>query len=275
MQHADPVVTTGQWVASIRAEESRRPDAFRQDQYAHLMAGAGSSHVADIRAVGGPIGVVPARLRLGDLTVLDAVEAGIRQVVLLAAGTDTRAYRLELPADTQVFELDLPGVIAWKDQVMAEAGVRPRGQHHWVEADLRENWELALEQAGFDRSAPAVWVLEGLFYYLSIEEIQQLLARLSALAAPGSVLTFDAVDDRFMAAPENQGFRQYLARNNALWRSGLADPEALLTPLGWQVSAYHSNDLGTERAPWAPEIPERLRDSQYFWLVRAERTEQG
>lgn len=77
-----------------------------------------------------------------------------RQVVILAAGLDTRTFRLDWPPGTSVFEVDVPLVLSFKDQVLADAGARPAANSQAVAIDLGEDWRKALRAAGFDPAAP-------------------------------------------------------------------------------------------------------------------------
>ncbi|HEY5437200.1 MAG TPA: class I SAM-dependent methyltransferase [Candidatus Limnocylindrales bacterium] len=84
-----------------------------------------------------------------------AIEGGIRQVVLLAAGLDTRAYRLPWAAATTVFELDRPVVLAEKERTLDAAGAAPACDRRVVRADLAADWAAELLAAGLDRARPA------------------------------------------------------------------------------------------------------------------------
>jgi methyltransferase (TIGR00027 family) len=121
-----------------------------------------------------------------DQRVLRAVEDGCRQVVLVAAGLDSRAFRLGLPEDATVFELDQAAVLDFKQSVLDQHEVVPTGSRVPVPVDLLGSWPPALLAAGFDESQPAIWIAEGLLMYLSSSEAEQLLAAVTALSAPGS-----------------------------------------------------------------------------------------
>lgn len=84
------------------------------------------------------------RTRFYDERVLAAAAAGIRQVVIVAAGFDSRAVRLGLPADTTVYEVDTEPVLQFKEAVMDAARLAPRGGRRPVAADLRGPWVQAL-----------------------------------------------------------------------------------------------------------------------------------
>ena len=95
-----------------------------------------------------------------------AAEAGITQVVILASGLDSRAYRLAWPAGTTVYEIDQPKVLEYKAATLAEHGAQPSADRREVPIDLRQDWPKALREAGFDDAAPTAWLAEGLLMYL-------------------------------------------------------------------------------------------------------------
>jgi len=95
-----------------------------------------------------------------------AVRTGIRHVVILAAGLDSRAYRLNWPAGTTVFEIDQPKVLSYKTSTLDAHGAAPKARRVPVAADLRDDWPAALIAAGFDATQPTAWLAEGLLPYL-------------------------------------------------------------------------------------------------------------
>lgn len=125
-----------------------------------------------------------------------ACGAGIRQAVIVAAGLDSRAYRLDWPTGTTVFEIDLPKVLEFKSQVLGEHGARPKAERREAAADLRTDWPAALVAAGFDPSSPSAWSLEGLLPYLTSKAHQALFAGIGELSAPGSRLAIGALGSR-------------------------------------------------------------------------------
>ena len=129
-----------------------------------------------------------ARTRFFDEFFTDAVDAGVRQAVILASGLDARAYRLDWPTGTVVFEIDQPEVITFKTQTLTDLGAHPTADRRAVAVDLRDDWVSALRAAGFDPSAPTAWIAEGLFGYLPSEAQDRLLDLITENSAPGSRL---------------------------------------------------------------------------------------
>jgi methyltransferase (TIGR00027 family) len=125
-----------------------------------------------------------------------AGQAGIRQAVIVAAGLDSRAYRLEWPLGTTVFEIDLPKVLEFKARVLGEHGAVPKASRVEVAADLRTDWSRPLEAAGFDTERPSAWSVEGILPYLTDEAQNTLFTRISGLSAPGSRIAIGALGSR-------------------------------------------------------------------------------
>src|SRR5438270_9332320 len=111
---------TARWVAVYRALESRRPDALFHDPFAARLAGTQGEQIAGgiWRAArdGWPM---VARTRLIDDLILASIADGCDRVLNLAAGLDTRPYRLALPAELTWVEADLPGIIDEKERLLA------------------------------------------------------------------------------------------------------------------------------------------------------------
>lgn len=121
--------------------------------------------------------------------------AGVSQMVLLAAGLDARAFRLNWPSGTTVYELDAPKVLEFKDRVLGEQGARPRADRRLVAVDLREEWTGPLRAAGFDPARPSAWLAEGLLPFLPNAAKEQLLRTVDELTVAGSAIELEYVAD--------------------------------------------------------------------------------
>jgi methyltransferase (TIGR00027 family) len=150
---------------------------------------------------------------------------GLDQVVLLAAGLDTRAFRLDWPPATTVYELDAPKVLAYKDQVLADQGARERCARRLVGVDLRVDWVSPLLDAGFDSSRPAAWLVEGLLPYLPYDAKDSLFSRVHELSPAGSRISVDHISAHLVTV--QQEFQQ-ISRLTIQWiaqQIGLDLPE--------------------------------------------------
>jgi methyltransferase (TIGR00027 family) len=133
-----------------------------------------------------------AHTRFVDEFLADAGRAGIRQVVLLASGLDTRPYRLWWPRGTTVYEIDRPQVLDFKSSVLRGLDATLATNRCAVGIDLRQDWPAALRRVGFDAAQPTVWIAEQLLVgYLPPREQNQLLHAVTAASAPGSRLAAD------------------------------------------------------------------------------------
>ncbi len=135
------------------------------------------------------------RTRWFDQMFLDAAASGVRQAVILAAGLDSRAYRLPWPDGTVVYEVDQPEVIEFKTRTLAGLGATPTATHRTVAVDLRDDWPQALRDSGFDAGAPTSWSAEGLLIYLPSDAQDRLFDNITGLSAPGSALATERVPD--------------------------------------------------------------------------------
>jgi methyltransferase (TIGR00027 family) len=142
--------------------------------------------------VTGMIDVLVTHARFLDSFLADAGRAGIRQVVILASGLDTRPYRLWWPAGTTVYEIDQPEVIDFKSQVLRELGAKLNANRRAVGIDLRQDWLAALRRVGFDASQRTVWIAENLLIgYLTPDGQNRLLQDVTAVSVAGSRFAAD------------------------------------------------------------------------------------
>jgi methyltransferase (TIGR00027 family) len=203
---ANSVGATATMVAAARAAATKRPQPIITDEFAEPLVRAvgldvftklaeGELDSDDIeKGVGFPrmVDTFAARARYYDDYFAAAGHAGLRQVVIVASGLDSRAYRLRWPADTTVYEIDQPEVIAFKTATMAEIGAAPTAELRTVGIDLREDWPTALQEAGFDPTRPTAWLAEGvLIGFLPPEAEIRLLDSIIPLSFEGSRLAAD------------------------------------------------------------------------------------
>lgn len=194
---------TALMVAAARAIETHRHDSLARDVYAeHFVRAARASADWPVRleqVPGGDADPLWGRLgryfglrtRVLDDFLLERVRAGTRQVVLLGAGLDARAYRLGWPPGCTVFELDQEEVLAFKDRVLEGLGAAPTAERVTIGIDLRLDWVKALTGAGLDLAAPTAWLAEGLFLYLPHAAERALIEAVDGLSAAGSALAYE------------------------------------------------------------------------------------
>jgi methyltransferase (TIGR00027 family) len=146
----------------------------------------------------GMVDYMAARTSFFDGFFLDATRAGVDQVVILAAGLDSRAWRLPWPDGTTVYELDQPSVLEFKSSTLRDNGAQPTCNLVHVPVDLRHDWPAALRQAGFDSAALSAWSAEGLLPFLPAIAHELLFERVQALGAAGSRIAVEAPGPDFL-----------------------------------------------------------------------------
>ncbi len=240
--------------AAARAVETTRPDRLVEDPYA----------AAFVHAAGAPLptawpddltgltdrqtllllgaNYVGLRTRFFD----DALATGTPQVVLLAAGLDTRAFRLDWPAGTTVFELDQPDVLAFKGGVLTAS---PRCRRVPVPVDLAGDWTEPLCEAGFDPATPTTWLAEGLLHYLSPDAERALVDAVDRLSAPGSTLAVEravVLDDP--GGLREGGERVGIRLDRMVHGGPRADLATILRDHGWTAEDIPVDDVVTRYA---------------------------
>lgn len=182
---AEPLIRnisdTALWVAMFRARESERPDALFRDPFARRLAGERGERIAKELQSAQPEWPYAARTVRFDEIVRSSVQQGTDMVINLAAGLDTRPYRLELPQSLQWIEVDLPDITDYKEKILS--GEKPRCSLELVRLDLAN---IAARRALFQelgrRAKKALVLSEGLLAYLSPEEVLALGRDLAAQA---------------------------------------------------------------------------------------------
>jgi methyltransferase (TIGR00027 family) len=205
------------------------------------------------------IDFMAVRTAFFDEYFLNAAASGVRQVVILAAGLDARAWRLPWPDGTTVYELDQAKVLDFKSTTLQRRGAHPTSRLVSVAIDLRQDWPMALREAGFDPSRPTVWSAEGLLRYLPARAQDLLFERILALSPSGSWLATNApaesaLDPERLARQREQSHRLRAAAARVLETEMPADedlwyPEERtdvtewLRDHGWDASAITMGEM--------------------------------
>jgi methyltransferase (TIGR00027 family) len=182
-------------------EDTYGEEALFRDPYAALMGGdVGRAFVAKKNSLGSELGIIDGLAvrtrKIDDEMIKGYKNDGFKQICVLGAGLDTRAWRLPNDSnhDIKYFEVDFPELFDYKLPLLATAEAVSQFNYHSVVADLSlPAWPDVLIASGFDPSQPTLWLLEGLIGYLTEEEANSLFERISnTLSAKGSrmVATF-------------------------------------------------------------------------------------
>ena len=272
---ASSVGATATMVAAARAMATRTDGALISDPYAEPLVRAVGVDVFTRLATGelepsalnvdddSNVGMdrmvdnMAVRTKFFDDFFTDAAAAGIRQAVILASGLDSRAYRLQWPSGTVVYEVDQPQVIDFKTRALAEIGAEPSVDRRAVAIDLRFDWPAALKEAGFDPDQPTAWSAEGLLGYLPPDAQDRLLDTITALSASGSHLAtesappinqkdVDEAMERMQSAAERWREHGYdLDWANLVYLGDRNEPAEYLSEHGWQMNGSNVNELLT------------------------------
>jgi methyltransferase (TIGR00027 family) len=295
---ATSVGSTAVMVAAARAAETAKPDPLISDPYAAiLVAGAGAGFwefmlddtIPAKLAESDPDAAAifeymqsyqGVRTHFFDAYFATAVAAGIRQVVILASGLDSRAYRLDWPAGTTVFEIDQPKVLEYKAATLAAHNATPSADRHEVPIDLRQDWPAALCDAGFDPAVPTAWLAEGLLMYLPADAQDRLFEQISRLSAAGSRVAVETAGshapqrreemrERFERIAEELGMPEVIDISDLTYDDpDRADVAEWLNAHGWAATAEPSHEV-QRRLGRHVEVP--MDGDAFATFVTAER----
>jgi len=268
--------------------ESRRSDRLFDDPLAAAFVEAAggdfdsppSSSSMDVRPMRDAY--VAIRTRFFDEALLSASDDGIRQVVILGAGLDVRAFRLPWHHGTRVFELDMADVFEFKERVLAEQRAKPRCERIVVPVDLRDDWPTALRSSKFRADQASKWLLEGVLMYLAQAERDRLIEQVSSLADSASQMAVEPPTWRIpaeVAATVARGTLDQVTvataaqlSQAAAGEASVADPAGWLSGWGWRVQLY---DVAERFAAYgrepSPRVADMLSASRRQWLAIAER----
>jgi methyltransferase (TIGR00027 family) len=286
------VGATALGVAAARAAETESEDPLINDPFARVFLDAAGDGMWSVYADPAlraklvetepdvqsrlqlMVDFMATRTAFFDEFFLGASDAGVRQVVILASGLDARSWRLPWPDGTVVYELDQPKVLDFKGTTLREHGASPTARLVNIAIDLRQDWPKALQEAGFDPSAPSAWSAEGLVRYLPAQAQDLLFERIVSLSAPGSWLAsnvpgegFDDPEKVRRQREDNQRIRATAAKLidaeitdfDDLWYPEERTPvDAWLAERGWDVTALSFPEL---MARYGRSIPQGAENS--------------
>lgn len=196
-----PVGLMGKRLAAIRAMDMEKPAEERicHDPYAARFAGKEGREAAEktLREFGArekfmapPLISSPLRTRYGDDHIKKCAAEGVQQVVILGAGYDSRALRLEELMEIRVFEVDEPETIADKKEKVQEIVGWLPGQVAYVAIDFvketLEDLKKKLKEQGYDPDKKTLFVMEGLVAHIGEAAVDELLRFITSFSGKGS-----------------------------------------------------------------------------------------
>ncbi|MFC8101321.1 SAM-dependent methyltransferase [Streptomyces sp. NPDC057363] len=245
------------WTASAHAAEYGRSAPYVRDPWA-----ADFLHAAGF--TGGPPGDGPlqrllpdwavVRTRFYDEHLMAAARSGCRQVVLLGAGLDTRAFRLDWPTGVHVFEVEDPALLAFKEHVLDWA-TPSCGRRSTVGADLAGSWGGDLLAAGLDPRRPTVWLCETHLYHLQPHTVESIVRTMTELSAPGSAFGAECVNAGAASSSFVAPFLEALSATGISWDWQLAEPEGWWAGHGWDARVADLFTLPYVVQRLAPYLP--------------------
>jgi methyltransferase (TIGR00027 family) len=267
---------TGLLVALRRAVESRRQDALFHDALAESVAdGLARSQMSpkfwaaaeEMAALSGD--AVALRTRHYDDQIHAAVRRGLRQIVILGVGLDGRSCRLNFDLGTKFFQVDQLAVLNARQALLEAAGAEPKYSSYTISSDLpADDLSSKLRAAGFRSDTPSVFVAEGLVYYLTSKNLKRLVAQISSLAAPGSLLLaeYPAAD----ALTKRNGDAD-LSVTADFDKERRIDPWTLLESTNWLLECHTLTNLAGTFGRSLPVEIDEPRGGARWWYVSAVR----
>ncbi|HEY2805882.1 MAG TPA: SAM-dependent methyltransferase [Gemmatimonadales bacterium] len=249
------VSDTALWVAIYRAMESERPDAIFKDPYARRLGGERGEAIVRSMPRGASFAwPMIVRTAVMDELITTCIAKGARTVLNLAAGLDSRPWRMMLPATLRWIHVDMPDMIDYMKDRMA--GETPRCRLEYVAADLRDGAARRSLFAGAAAEGPVLVITEGLLIYLTAEQVASLAAELhdiakakwwiSDLASPMLL--------KFLA----KRWQPKLQEGNAPMQFAPAEGTAFFAPHGWKENQFRSTWDESKRL-------KRTMKGAWFW----------
>jgi methyltransferase (TIGR00027 family) len=264
------LAATACWTAAVRARESRRKDRLFHDPWAEALAGEqGASWIAQ-RPEDWTITMALRTRYFDDFLERISKLDEIRQVVILAGGFDTRAFRLQWPPGVCVFEMDQPSVLDYTESVLQSLGAKAVCERRIIRKDLTGSWKEALVETGFNPARPSCFLLEGFLFYVSNETAMEIIDSVSLLSAPRTRLGFDVMNSAMLTSPYTKAWVEMQARAGAPWIGTMDEPESFLSSRGWVAALTQAGQPDANHRRWTlPVFPTKTPNFPHNWWVTA------
>ena len=249
---------TARWVAYYRAMESARADAIFRDPFAERLAGERGAAIVDTMKRGRSMAwAMIVRTAVFDEVILERVKGGGVDVVLnLAAGLDARAWRMPLPPTLRWIDVDLPGILDYKTDMLRNE--KPVCNYEAIRVDLTD---AARRQALFSQigtnAARVLVITEGLLIYLTTEQVASLAGDLHAQSSFRWWL-IDLANPRLLTIMQ-KNWGKTLQQGNAPFQFAPVEGSKFFQPFGWRESAFLST---------MEEAHRLRREMSMMWLWR-------
>jgi len=235
----DNVSDTARWVAVYRAMESVRRDALFNDPFAARLAGSqGTQIVKELKHGKSLAWPMIVRTAVFDEMIMDRVtNGGIDTVINLAAGLDTRPWRMPLPASLRWIDVDLPGITEYKANAMRDE--KPVCRYEAIVTNLTDASARTALFARIDsESTTALVITEGLLIYLTADQVGTLARDIHSMRS-ASWWLLDLASERLLAIM-NRYWGRAVAAGNAPFQFAPADGTAFFEKFGWHEIEFRS-----------------------------------
>ncbi len=251
------IMDTARWIAFYRAIESERSDALFHDPFARLLAGKrGEEIAARLPRTRQSAWITTVRTRVFDELITQAVNSGTDTIINLAAGLDTRPYRLALPTALRWIEVDFPSILSYKQEKLSNE--QPACALEYVAMDLanREERQTLFARVGAEARQVLI-VAEGFLLYLDADQVAALATDLHAIPSFACWLT--ALASPMMMQRLPQALKGHLAAGQARMQFAPEEGAAFFQSYGWKIAEFHASQDEARRLN--REIP-------LWWLLQ-------
>lgn len=254
--------------AAMRAIESQRPleqGRLVDDPLASRLAG---EEGFELRRRGieasGDQPAIAIRTHFIDQAILKAVADGYHQVVLFAAGMDTRAYRMPLHRNVIIFEVDRKEVFEYKENLLLTES--PVCQKKVIATDILQNhWPQKLVNESFNIKEKSIYIIEGLMMYLEESQAHSFMHCLSQFAKKDDIIIMDIFNKFLLKSPHMQMQLDFLKSIGAPWLFGVDDVSEFFSNYDWTAKATQPGQYNPNRWPFpvAPDFVKEVPRSYY------------
>ncbi|WP_088242856.1 SAM-dependent methyltransferase [Calothrix rhizosoleniae] len=269
------VCRTAVVMAAKRAIESERTDRLFEDPFAAQLVGFKEMQSLrdnwdkqdgkDPKSNTLRIQFVAVRTKFFD-DFLVSVIPEVRQIVILGVGYDTRAYRLPLPPEICIYEIDLPEIMSRKEEILKD--IPSKCHRQTIATDLQKPWVHLLKNQGYKSNEPTVWLMEGLLMYLDEKEVNTLLQTISDFSVKGSYLGVDLISVKSWEIG-SQRQNGLISKN---WRFGTDEPEELFACYGWNASVIQPGEMRANYGRYSVQItPRSIPGMRRSFMVTAKK----